>query len=280
VQADTIVPGAGNPAAWNRYGYVGNNPIKRIDPSGHIPISDSKAYFDLYYQFKCQGSRYCELANGAVIDWTHFNTTEAANLIRSLEKGDSTITLSQASIGYDFSVTFKINYVEGVSIYNMGAGIWVDFQQMFESWQGDIYVIDLPKTSQSPEDVPSTYLAYLAVANNLGNDLTSYQTAIVELYGGGRDLEEKPDWMTEFNSDAYQFQIPDGAGGYTSLPYPEVINIAPASNDGYWHVVSASSTWKPTSSRRAFMIGVGNEILRGLIAAWGPDSRNPFMPFP
>ena len=34
-QADTIVPGAGNPAAYDRYAYVVNNPIKLNDPSGH-----------------------------------------------------------------------------------------------------------------------------------------------------------------------------------------------------------------------------------------------------
>jgi RHS repeat-associated protein len=40
VQADTIVPGAGNPAAWNRYGYVLNNPLTYVDPSGHWPVGD------------------------------------------------------------------------------------------------------------------------------------------------------------------------------------------------------------------------------------------------
>jgi hypothetical protein len=35
VSADSIVPGAGNPQALNRYSYVFNNPLKYIDPSGH-----------------------------------------------------------------------------------------------------------------------------------------------------------------------------------------------------------------------------------------------------
>ena len=38
VSADTIVPGAGNPQAFNRYSYVNNNPVKYIDPSGHMAV--------------------------------------------------------------------------------------------------------------------------------------------------------------------------------------------------------------------------------------------------
>jgi len=41
LSADTIVPGAGNPQAYNRYSYVLNNPLMYIDPSGHKPcLSD------------------------------------------------------------------------------------------------------------------------------------------------------------------------------------------------------------------------------------------------
>jgi RHS repeat-associated protein len=32
---DTIIPGTGNPQAFNRYSYVLGNPLKYIDPSGH-----------------------------------------------------------------------------------------------------------------------------------------------------------------------------------------------------------------------------------------------------
>ncbi|GAB4578180.1 MAG: hypothetical protein Fur0022_09140 [Anaerolineales bacterium] len=34
-QADTMVPGAGNPLAWDRYAYTLNNPLRYIDPTGH-----------------------------------------------------------------------------------------------------------------------------------------------------------------------------------------------------------------------------------------------------
>ncbi|GAP11844.1 protein containing RHS repeat-associated core domain [Bellilinea caldifistulae] len=38
IQPDSIVPGAGNPLAWDRYAYSYGNPVKYIDPDGHIPI--------------------------------------------------------------------------------------------------------------------------------------------------------------------------------------------------------------------------------------------------
>ncbi len=37
IQPDTIVPGAGNPQAWDRYAYARNNPVVYNDPSGHFP---------------------------------------------------------------------------------------------------------------------------------------------------------------------------------------------------------------------------------------------------
>jgi RHS repeat-associated protein len=39
ISADTIVPGAGNPQAFNRYSYSLSNPLKYIDPSGHDPCT-------------------------------------------------------------------------------------------------------------------------------------------------------------------------------------------------------------------------------------------------
>src|SRR5439155_11422230 len=40
LQADSIVPGAGNPQALNRYSYVLNNPLRDTDPTGHGAMID------------------------------------------------------------------------------------------------------------------------------------------------------------------------------------------------------------------------------------------------
>jgi hypothetical protein len=39
LSADSIVPGAGNPQALNRYAYTLGNPLKYTDPSGHDPCT-------------------------------------------------------------------------------------------------------------------------------------------------------------------------------------------------------------------------------------------------
>ncbi|MEO6063438.1 MAG: polymorphic toxin-type HINT domain-containing protein [Thermoflexales bacterium] len=68
ISADTIVPGAENPQAFNRYAYVLGNPLAYVDPSGHMeqdfgggPASLRKlidmyysGYFDGCYMVSCQ----------------------------------------------------------------------------------------------------------------------------------------------------------------------------------------------------------------------------------
>jgi hypothetical protein len=43
ISADTIVPDPANPQSLNRYSYVYNNPLKYVDPSGHVTVDAERA---------------------------------------------------------------------------------------------------------------------------------------------------------------------------------------------------------------------------------------------
>ena len=54
ISADTIVPGAGNPQAFNRYSYTLGNPLKYTDPTGHRACGDGDGW---YNDSDCDGNR-------------------------------------------------------------------------------------------------------------------------------------------------------------------------------------------------------------------------------
>ena len=66
ISPDTIVPGAGNSAAFNRYAYVSGNPLGRIDPTGHMETveSDGSGCFGLDFNL-CYSNAYRDLGFGA-----------------------------------------------------------------------------------------------------------------------------------------------------------------------------------------------------------------------
>jgi RHS repeat-associated protein len=47
LSADTLVPSPGNPQSLNRYSYVLNNPIKYVDPTGHMAFTEGGGFCDV-----------------------------------------------------------------------------------------------------------------------------------------------------------------------------------------------------------------------------------------
>jgi hypothetical protein len=61
VQADTIIPGAGNAQAWDRYAAMANNPVKFVDPTGH---SSATVMHDSDGDAQCNDPEHCLDASG------------------------------------------------------------------------------------------------------------------------------------------------------------------------------------------------------------------------
>ncbi len=61
IQPDSIVPNPANPQNLNRFGYVLNNPVNLVDPSGHEPKNGNGACYDITW------GNACVNANGTLI---------------------------------------------------------------------------------------------------------------------------------------------------------------------------------------------------------------------
>ena len=79
IQADTVVPGAGNPQALNRYAYALGNPLRYTDPSGHFTTCNENGHCvdngysvdnPIFTSYEADERRYqLLLYNNALAEW-------------------------------------------------------------------------------------------------------------------------------------------------------------------------------------------------------------------
>ena len=106
IQPDTLTPGVSDPKAWNRFGYVLNNPINLNDPTGHWPC------------WKCYSSRLKSLFSKAVdssIDWAIQHPDQIKQATNSFAKIIANKYLPAKTRGSQASVSASANipYVYG-----------------------------------------------------------------------------------------------------------------------------------------------------------------------
>jgi len=267
-QADTIVPGGIQ--GLDRYAYTTNNPLRYTDPTGHRNCEEDG--------YNCPGDgdppkvtckrgedHYCQTGNGANIDTTHYSqeiAKEFWNLLRKAWKtGATSITTPPIIVGRfglegSFSATYNIDFSSVKNeeqLAQIGAGIWWDLQQRFEDWEGTIGPGDASRglTSFQNEDIPTTFLAYVAEVTDM-----SFREVMIEMggaepsthTGGGTRNSDITcmtggvcDEHTSRNNTIY-FKVQGSDGIWNLIPYPESLNIVPIQDPQYYTYSSCSTT--------------------------------------
>jgi RHS repeat-associated protein len=132
ISADSIVPGAGNPQAFNRYSYTFNNPLRYVDPSGHCPAppkeSGNVICVDLFIQ-----TQYIKDANGNPVGYGNNRSYSANSDPKTGSKGFLYIYLDDNG-----KYTGKYQYVSESTVINPVTGEEYTFKD--EEYEGKFEV--------------------------------------------------------------------------------------------------------------------------------------------
>jgi RHS repeat-associated protein len=213
-QADSIVPAGVQ--GYDRYAYVANNPVKNIDPSGHI---DCTAGYDpdcsagggaTFTKGRCDGAgiKYCVLnKDGARLDKSHFSDGIGDWLIAQDAYNKSNGDLFSFSLnadGYQETMQFEA----GLTLEEFRVAFITQYatvyQQNLESSQG-------PGSSFNTEDISSAVLGAAVasfVPNKYGENGNHFKDFIL-----GKDAYK------DFVQDLFSQVADDLGGGFPGKPY-------------------------------------------------------------
>lgn len=171
ISADTIVPQPGDPRAFNRYSYVRNSPLGRVDPTGHLDDDQLKAIFgdkyDEYMRIWKQTDKY----------WLR--------ILRELQPGG---ILRSTGFGAELHIVGG-----GTSIEVFGP----DGPKNLESWQGS-GVFSVRNIGESDEQVERKRDAIFdectAGSHTLVSPVFDYQDGSGVQYLGARMFNQKVRW--------------------------------------------------------------------------------------
>jgi len=271
-QADSIIPSGSQ--GLDRYAYANNAPVKYIDPSGHcslnghwMPNSNSACQWASSNQGSLNGNgnggygcsanssvnHYCQLGNNAVIDVKHYNDDLAEDFWQQLlnaRKGQTNSVTLTSYVGVNEYLRMKFTQTYTVNIMGMdrdqlkqvGAAIWWEYQFAFEAWEGNTFPIMGTASAFANNDIASTFMAYAAEANNIGDFYD-----VIQLFPGEAIPTEKTESKnhsciytagacgidTSRNKTIY-LKAQDADGNWIYQTYPDALNITPLFDHQYY----------------------------------------------
>ena len=126
-QADSIVPGAGNPMAWDRYAYGLNNPVKHVDPSGHRTCTSQEAATG---DESCQQNynvdemvQYLQdTYNWTIVgdDWTIDDIVLITEVARDIRDFVEKVSDADGAAWIRDNLTSQFHYMHGIPSYTAG----------------------------------------------------------------------------------------------------------------------------------------------------------------
>jgi hypothetical protein len=252
------------PLSLNRWNYVNGNPINLMDPTGY---GDNK--YSSGGSKPCvlnDNEQFCVLNSGAFIDESHFgrsgHVTQTMfwdDLNHAIGKGPREISVPQSSMGYTYAGLYTVDIPMSAenNLPGIAVGIWLNYQQIFEKWLYEYFAIYLKyrgcdkrlisfgaHSAFETADIPSTYLGLVAAIYSM-----NYEAIVNDLGGGHSASSAPPGHIASFISEeefnkcissgckesgslnsSIFLKSQDNSGSYITLPYPDSIYIAPASN--------------------------------------------------
>lgn len=246
--ADTIVPEPGNPQSLNRYAYVGNNPVKCQDPTGHYLCEDLECKPPISPNYSLDDSRYW-LVNGSYFDTKHVNSgarkaNEILGLVtRAVRSGGGTFPLEDGFAGQEI-VHYRANYTisdqaREEDILRVALAIFVDFSFGKEHWQGQVGFGLGRRTALSIEGPSSKYVGFFAATHD------SYEAVDVLAAIGPMSPAGEPPQSSCLGPSCERFDLKNWDftelapkreinGRWVNVPWPEEIQMTPNNDGALW----------------------------------------------
>jgi RHS repeat-associated protein len=227
ISADTIVQSFANPQTLNRYSYTINNPLKYIDPSGHLVICQDAQLFSAFIALGIANSQAHDMVRSLVMDMTQIV------YIGWGAEGGSSMCLGDSRIGAQLitiSSSFKSQSKEELAT-------WVAHES-FHANEGYF--------GTSVEEEVSAYKFQYNVGKGLGLDM--------DALGGFPAALKNFDPSNSIHLGEAR-DILKGAGGFSHFTYSFMPERAWASAFPVWfigsmainYIIDATSDWKISS---------------------------------